>query len=50
LKEEEVIRAYQKEFENVLQKEDIPLLYREYVKQYFLSIGMGEEQEGNGDT
>jgi hypothetical protein len=50
LKEEEIIRAYQKEFENVLQREDIPLLYREYVKQYFLSIGMGKEQEGNGET
>jgi hypothetical protein len=50
LKEEEIIRTYQKEFESVLQKEDIPLLYREYVKQYFLSIGMGKEPEGNGDT
>ncbi len=50
LKEEEVTRVYQKEFENVLQKEDIPLLYREYVKQYFLSIGMGKELEGNDDT
>jgi hypothetical protein len=50
LKEEEIIRAYQKEFESVLRKEDIPLLYREYVKQYFLSIGIGKEPEGNGDT
>jgi hypothetical protein len=50
LKEEEIKRVYQKEFESVLQKEDIPLLYREYVKQYFLSIGIGKEPEGNGDT
>jgi hypothetical protein len=50
LKEEEIIRAYQKELENVMRKEDIPLSYREYVKQYFLSIGMGKDIEGDGNT
>lgn len=50
LKEEEIIRAYQKEIESVMRKEDIPLSYREYVKQYFLSIGMGKEMEGDGNT
>ena len=50
LKEEEIIRAYEKELENVIRKEDIPLSYREYVKQYFLSIGIGKEMEGDGNT
>ena len=50
LREEEIIRAYQKEFENVIRKEDVPRPYREYIKQYFLSIGLGEESEENGDT
>jgi hypothetical protein len=50
LREEEIIRAYQKEFENVVRKEDIPRPYREYIKQYFLSIGLGEESQENGDT
>jgi hypothetical protein len=40
LKEEEVIRPYQQEIESVLQKEDIPLNYRDYIKEYFLSIGI----------
>jgi len=50
LKEEEIITAYQKELENVMRKEDIPRPYREYIKQYFLSIGLGKEMEGYGDT
>ncbi len=50
LKEEEIITAYEKELENVMRKEDIPLPYREYIKQYFLSIGLGKETEGYGDT
>ena len=40
LKEEEIIREYQQEVEGILQKEDIPLNYREYIKNYFLSIGI----------
>ena len=50
LQEEDVIKAYQKEFESVLKKEDIPRPYREYVKQYFLSIGLGKETEENEYT
>ena len=50
LKEDEIIRAYQKELENVMRKEDIPRAYREYIKQYFLSIGLGKEMEENGNT
>ena len=40
LNEEEIIRDYQKEVEGILLKEDIPLNYREYIKNYFLSIGI----------
>jgi hypothetical protein len=40
IKEEEVIRSYQQEIEGVLQKEDIPLNYRDYIRNYFLSIGL----------
>ncbi len=40
LKEEEIVREYQQEVEGILQKEDIPLNYREYIKNYFLSIGI----------
>ena len=50
LKEEDIIRAYQKELENVIRKEEIPRPYREYIKQYFLSIGLGKEMGENGDA
>jgi len=40
LKEEEIIRSYQQEIEGVLQKEDIPLNYRDFIRNYFLSIGL----------
>jgi len=38
--ETEVTRPYQQELESILQKEDIPINYREYIKNYFLSIGL----------
>jgi len=44
LKEEEVFQTYRKEVEGILQKEDIPLNYREYIKNYFISIGMNTEE------
>ena len=50
LKEEEVIRQYQQEIEHVLQKEDMPLTYREYIKNYFLSIGLRKEEHGSIDA
>jgi hypothetical protein len=43
LKEEEIIRPYERELETVLRREDIPMNYREYIKNYFLSIGIGKE-------
>jgi hypothetical protein len=44
LKEEEVFQTYHKEIESILQKEDIPSNYREYIKNYFISIGMNTEE------
>ena len=40
VKAENILRAYEQELETVLQKEDMPLNYREYIKQYFMSIGI----------
>jgi uncharacterized membrane-anchored protein YhcB (DUF1043 family) len=48
LKEEDIIRLYRQELEGVLQKEDIPPHYREYIRNYFLSIGLKREENGNG--
>jgi hypothetical protein len=48
LKEEDIIRPYQKELESALRKEDIPLHYREYIKNYFLSIGLRQEENRDG--
>lgn len=48
LMEEDVIRPYRRELEGALRKEDIPLTYREYIKNYFLSIGLRQEEDGDG--
>ncbi len=45
MKKEDVIRSYRKEIESVLTKEDIPLNYREYIKNYFLSINLRKDAE-----
>ncbi len=42
--QEDVGRAYERELEHVLQKEDMPLNYREYIKTYFLSIGLASDE------
>ena len=44
LKEEEIFQTYRKEVESILQKEDIPMNYREYIKNYFFSIGINTEE------
>ena len=44
IKEEDIIRTYQREIESVISKEDIPLNYREYIKNYFLSINLRKEE------
>ncbi|MCP4403889.1 MAG: hypothetical protein GY801_42110, partial [bacterium] len=43
LPEVEPARPYRQEVESVLQQEEMPLNYREYIKNYFLSIGLTEE-------
>ncbi len=49
LPEEDVTRPYQQELESILQKEDIPVNYREYIKNYFISIGLRKEDNTNGN-
>ena len=44
LKEEDTMRAYGKAVESILQKEDMPMNYREYIKNYFLAIGLNTEE------
>ena len=44
-KEEDIIRSYRKEIEEVMHKEDIPLNYREYIKNYFLLIHLVKEED-----
>jgi len=40
LKGEDITRPYRQEIESILKKADIPLNYREYIKNYFISIGL----------
>ena len=37
-------RPYRQELESILQQETIPLNYREYIKNYFIAIGLREPQ------
>jgi len=43
LDNKKVIREYQKDVEGILRKEEIPLNYRAYIRNYFLSIGLRKE-------
>jgi hypothetical protein len=43
LQEENIVQTYRQEIESILQKEEIPLNYREYIKHYFISIGLKTE-------
>jgi len=43
--EEDLIKSYEREIEEVLHKETIPKAYREYIKKYFISIGLRNEQD-----
>ncbi len=45
MSETEILKTYEKEIEDILQKEDIPLNYRTYIKNYFLHIGIGKEEK-----
>ena len=48
LEEKDIIRSYRKEIEGVLQKEEIPLNYRGYIKNYFISIGLKADKNADG--
>jgi hypothetical protein len=48
LEEKDIIRSYRKEIEGILQKEDIPLNYRGYIKNYFISIGLKADKNAAG--
>jgi hypothetical protein len=45
--EQEIIRPYRQEVENILRKEDIPQNYRDYIKNYFLAIGLRTEEKSH---
>jgi hypothetical protein len=47
LKEEDIMRTYGKAVESILQKEDMPMNYREYIKNYFLAIGLNTEENAD---
>jgi len=47
LEEEDIVRAYRQEVESILQKEDIPANYREYIKNYFLAIGVNTKENAD---
>jgi hypothetical protein len=44
LNEEEIFQSYRGEVESILHKEDMPANYREYIKNYFISIGLNTEE------
>ncbi len=48
LEEKDIIRSYRKEIEGILQKEEIPLNYRRYIKNYFISIGLKADRNADG--
>jgi hypothetical protein len=47
INEEDIMRTYRQEIEGILQKEDIPLNYREYIKHYFISIGLKTKENAH---
>jgi hypothetical protein len=47
LKEEDIVQTYRKEVESILKKEDIPINYRDYIKNYFISIGINTEENAH---
>lgn len=47
LKEEDIVRAYRREVESILQKEDMPANYREYIKNYFMAIGVNTKENAD---
>lgn len=50
LDEQAVIQSYEKQVEQVLNREAIPPQYRDLIKNYFLSIQLIQEKNGNTGT
>jgi len=46
LGEETIMRTYSQRVEEVIQREDIPINFREFIKNYFLSIGLRKKDLG----
>ncbi|NNG00023.1 MAG: hypothetical protein HKM93_11635 [Desulfobacteraceae bacterium] len=44
---EMVFREYSRQVESVIDKEDVPLNYRNFIKNYFISIGLRKESEND---
>ena len=47
VEEEEILRTYRREVESILRKENIPVNYREYIKKYFISIGINTKENAH---
>lgn len=47
VKEEDILRTYRQEVESILQKEDVPVNYRAYIKNYFIAIGINTEENAH---
>jgi hypothetical protein len=43
LPEERVLAEYRRQAEEILQREEMPRNYRQYIRDYFLGIGLVEE-------
>ncbi len=48
MKKAPIVRDYQQAVEGVLEKEDIPLKQRTFIRNYFLSIGLRKDPPGSG--
>jgi hypothetical protein len=42
---EDILLSYQSRYEEVIQKEDIPPNMKEYIRDYFINIGIGQEEK-----
>ena len=47
IKEDEIYQTYRREVESILQKEEMPQNYREYIKNYFISVGIHTEDKAH---
>ncbi len=47
LEEDEIFKTYRREVESILQKEEMPQNFREYIKNYFISVGIHREEKAH---